>query len=482
MLIEKAKAVNEFKKILGEENVLTDETSKKEADMYNRGYAKAFDVYATDMPIAVLNVSSVEEISEVLSFCNENKISVIARTGGSSGEALLETINDETVFVDASAMNELIKIDEANNMVTAQCGMPLERLENILREKGLTTGHSPQSLPMAHLGGLVATRSIGQFSSYYGAIEDMVCGLEAVLPSGDVTRVRNVPRRATGPDLKHLFIGSEGALGFITEVTMKLFPYRPENRWMGGYIVENMDKGLKTIADIKSQGYKPSVVRLYDKADYDYNYGSLELEEDKGFMFFVVEGPEKVAQVNGEGIHEISLENGAEYIGTEAVEHWMIHRNDLCDEYGTGEREKKYRQRKTIYETTEISASWTEVRSIYDDVMKNIPAKFENLVFLGGHVSHSYIHGTNIYFVYELKMSSPEVANKEHIEFVHAICEEVIKYETGGTVHHHGMGKHRVAFSKREHGSSFPLLVGLKKMMDPNNIMNPGNLIEVKDL
>ena len=130
------------------------------------------------------------------------------------------------------------------------------------------------------MGGLVATRSIGQFSTY-GGIEDLVCGLEAVLPDGEIIRIRNVPRRSTGPDLRHLIVGSEGGIAFITEVTVKIFRFYPESFWRGGYIVPSMEEGFETIRKIITAGYRPSVVRLYDKSDYDYNYGNVELNDSK---------------------------------------------------------------------------------------------------------------------------------------------------------------------------------------------------------
>lgn len=482
MKVSMEQALNGLREIVGAEHVLTDEQSLKLGDSYNRSYAKAFDLYQTPLPIAIVNVYSTDQVSAVLSYCSENLIHVIPRTGASGGEGLLEVICEDTIVLDASNMNQILKIDEDNMMVTCQCGAPLQEVEDQVNKLGLTTGHSPQSRPMAQMGGLVATRSIGQFSTYYGAIEDMICGMEAVTPDGRIMRIRNVPRRSAGPDLRHIFMGSEGALGFITEVTVKLFPYYPDDMWMGGYIMKDMKTGFDALRQIIVEGYKPSVVRLYDKPDMDYNFGSVKLKDEEAFMFFVAEGPAALAKATGDRIHEIALQYGGDYIGTKAVEHWMIHRNDLCDQYKGTARAEKYRQTQTVYSTTEISASWTDIVKIYDDVMKNVPPQIENLVMLGGHVSHSYINGTNIYFVYRLKMSSPEAADGEHTRMVHAICNEVLKYETGGCVHHHGMGKKRVPLAWKEHGTSYPLMIELKQMLDPNNIMNPGVLVMQKDL
>jgi len=482
MKINKEKVIADISMLVGKENVHTDEVSLKGAEGLNLGYSKAFGLHLNPLPIAVVYVHSTEDVSKVMRYCNEKLINLIPKTGASSGEGLLEVRDPNTIVLDASTMNKVISIDKYNMMATAQCGCQLITIEELANKEGLTTGHSPQSQPLAQMGGLVATRSIGQFSTYYGGIEDMVCGLEAVLPDGRVIRIRNVPRRASGPDMRHLFLGSEGALAFITEVTVKLFTYYPDDMWMGAYIVKDMETGFKAIRDIMALGYKPSVVRLYDKPDIDYNFsGSVELKDNEAVMFFTCEGPGEVARANGEGIHKIALGYDARYIGTKAVAYWLIHRNDVCQLVGTEELRQRYREMKTIYATTEISANWTEIIKIYYDVINNVPKKIDNLVMLGGHVSHSYVNGTNIYFVYQLKINSPETSYDEHTALVNAICEEVIKYPTGGVVHHHGMGKQRVHFSPREHGSSYSLLQDIKKMMDPNGIMNQGVLIPKYD-
>jgi alkyldihydroxyacetonephosphate synthase len=478
MDISKTKLLKDLCTLFTQDRVITEDEALKEYDSDNRNYAKSNGVYSAPLPICILNVSSTEEVAKALKYCNEHGVPVIPRTGASSYEGLLTAVNNEEIVLDGSAMNKVLKIDYDNMCVTCQCGVPLNTLEETLQAKGYTSGHSPQSLPVAQMGGLVATRSIGQFSTYYGGIEDMLCGLEAVMPDGTILRIRNVPRRSAGPDLRHLFLGNEGGLAFITEVTVKIFTYYPNDFWKGGYIISNMPAGFKAIQKIMAAGYRPSVVRLYDKSDFDYNFGSVTLEEGQAFMFFVAEGPPAIAKATGEAIDQISKSVAqGKFIGNEAVDHWLIHRNDHCRKFKSPAQRAFYRETPIFYATTEISASYTDITTIYDNVLKNVPRKVHNLALLGGHVSHAYQTGVNIYFVYRVKVSSPENYVQEHQAVIDAICEEVLKTDTGGCVHHHGMGKQRVKFAPREHGSSYFLIKEIKKMMDPKGIMNPGVLI-----
>lgn len=480
MNVSREQVILDLIALFNKENVITEAEVLKEYDTDNLAFPKAHGIYAAPLPICILNVFSTEEISKALKYCNTNKVAVIARTGGSSYEKLLSAVTEDTIMIDASGMNKILSIDEYNMVATAQCGVSLKVLEDLLQAKGLTTGHCPQSQPIAQMGGLLATRSIGQFSTLYGAIEDMVLGLEAVMPNGEVVRIRNVPRRASGPDLRHLFIGSEGALAFITEASIKLFSYYPNDFWMNGYIVNNMDEGFRIIRNVIAAGYKPSVVRLYDKEDLDYNFGSVFIDDGKAYMFFIAEGPAVITKATGEGIEAIVNAEGAESLGDVAVKHWYEHRNDLCDYFGSPQLRMLYKNYPFFYATTEISASYSDIAEIYHNVKTHLPEKIPQLTLLGGHVSHAYQTGVNVYFVYQFSVEDPKNFDSLHQSVIDAIVEEVLKTPTGGAVHHHGMGKQRVKFAPIEHGTSYFLMKEIKDMMDPNGIMNPGNLIEWK--
>lgn len=481
-MMTKEQIINDLGNILGEERIITNREALLQPEgVLVRHFQKAFGYVPEHLPVCIIKLRSTEEVSKAIKYCNDNDVSVIAQTGASSSEDQLVLVNDNTVVFDCWEMNQLISLDVENMMATTGCGMMLAKLEELANAKGLTTGHCPQSQPIACMGGLVATRSIGQFSTYYGGIEDMLCGLEAVMPDGEIVRIRNVPRRASGPDLRHVFMGSEGIFAIITEVTVKLFTYYPDDFWKGAYVTSSFDKGIDSLREILVKGFRPSVVRLYDKTDMDLNYGSVELKDEEACMFFVAEGPAEIAKITGENIHRIALAHGARYIGTRVVDHWLETRNEVCATLGTDVVYDVYRETKVFYTTCEISASWTDIKDIYKNVMANVPDKIENLVLLGGHVSHSYQNGTNIYFVYQLKANNPMDMTDDDMKMKDAICVEVLKAPTGGICHHHGIGKFRVKRLPEELGSSYILLEKMKEMFDPKGIMNPGCVLPIKN-
>ena len=268
MPLKREQIVEALIEIVGEDDVVTDEQVLKESSVDRfRRFEAYHGVYQLPLPAAVVYVNSTQDVANVIKLANKNRINVVPRTGHSATEGGLETALKNSIVVDGSHMNQIIDIDTYNMQATVQCGTSLQALDDRLREQGYTTGHSPQSKPLAQLGGLVATRSIGQLSTLYGGIEDMVVGLEAVFPDGGIARIKNVPRRAAGPDIRHVVIGNEGALCYITEVTVKIYKYFPENNTFLGYTLDNMKTGFEILREVMVNGYRPSVARLYDVED-----------------------------------------------------------------------------------------------------------------------------------------------------------------------------------------------------------------------
>ena len=479
MSLAREEIVKGLVNILGEDRVITDETVLKESsiDRY-RKFEQCHEVYTQPIPAAVVYVKSTEEVRDVLMFANENGVNVVPRTGHSAIEGGLETALENSVVIDGSEMNQVLNVNRESMQVTCQCGVPLQSLEDSLREQGLTTGHSPQSKPLAQMGGLVATRSIGQFSTLYGGIEDMLVGCEVVFPGGQVYRIKNVPRRSVGPDIRHIVLGNEGALCFITEVTVKIFKYQPENNRFLGYRIKDMEKGFQALRQVMVEGYRPSVARLYDLQDAEMNF---DWADGENVLLFMAEGPASITKATAEGIDEIVRKiEGVTPVDASLIETWFNHLNWGAEQIA--QEKKEILATDNIGITTEISGCWDCIYKIYASVVERITNEVPDLTMIGGHSSHSYINGTNMYFVYYYNVvdCKPEdEINKYHNLINRIICEETVRF--GGSIaHHHGLGKARAHYVWEEYGSSFYMLETLKHAFDPNGVMNMGTLIPVK--
>ncbi|PKM52078.1 MAG: FAD-binding oxidoreductase [Firmicutes bacterium HGW-Firmicutes-7] len=477
MKITREQIVENLMNIVGEDSVITDEQVLKTSshDRF-RKYEDINGVYTQPIPAAVVKVKSTDEVAQVLKFMNENQLNVVPRTGASATEGGLETALENSVVVDGSDMNKIIKIDVYNMLVTAQCGVSLEVLEDKLREQGYTTGHSPQSKPLAQMGGLVATRSIGQFSTLYGGIEDMLVGVEAVFPNGNITRIKNVPRRAAGPDIRHVIIGSEGALCFITEVTVKIFKYMPENNLLYGYTLDNMKTGFEILREVMINGYKPSVARLYDPEDGDYHFS--HFAEGKCVLIFMAEGPKAIADATGKAIEEIVAKyKECKKVDEKFIQVWFDNLN--WDPAKVAEERVEIVETHNLGFTTEVSGNWDIINEIYEVCIERIRNEIPDITLIGGHSSHSYLNGTNMYFVYYYNLVN--IKPEEEIDKYHNPIQDIIVEETiragGSMCHHHGVGKHRTHFIQEEYQSSYYILETLKKSFDPNGIMNAGTII-----
>ena len=478
MALTREAIVEHLRSIVGTEQVLTDPSLLQQRSIDNwRKLDAIFNVFHTPTPAAVVMARTTADASAVLKFANENGVNVVSRTGGTATEGGLETVVENSIVLDGSRMNEIVHIDAYNMQATVQCGVPLQVLEDRARELGLTTGHSPQSKPVAHLGGLVATRSIGQFSTLYGGIEDMVVGCEVVFPGGHIARIKNVPRRAAGPDIRHVVIGNEGALCFISEVTVKLFPYMPENNIFLGWTLKSMKAGFEALREVMVAGFKPSVARLYDPEDGQLHFSNFAAADDC-VLLFMTEGNAGISKATAAGIEEIvARHSGCVAVESALIAEWFA---DLV--WGPDKitrEDDRIRTTRNVNRTTEISADWSTINDIYEAVLPRIRREMKGITLLGGHSSHSYINGTNMYFNYffDLVDCEPQDEGAKYYQpIIGIICEETLK-RGGSIVHHHGIGKARTPWVKDEYGTSYPMLEALKQAFDPNGIMNMGTIL-----
>ncbi len=416
-------------------------------------------------PACVVTPRATDDVVAVLRYANRQSIPVVPFGAGSGvcGGVLPPA---GAIVIDLRALNQIIELSETNLTVRVQAGMMGAVFEAELNERGYSMGHFPQSIALSTVGGWVATRAAGQFSTRYGNIEDMLLGLEAVLADGRVVRIAPVPRRAAGPDLLHLILGSEGTLAVVTELTARIFPL-PESRRMMAYSFLDFDAGLEALRAILRTGWRPPVVRLYDAAETARHFGQWA-SEDACFLLVVTEGPAALTAAELEGCHAACSGAGGAALGDQPVQHWLAERNNVPSL-------ASFIERGFVLDTIEVACGWDRIHDLYREVVAAVKT-VKSVIVVSGHSSHSYPQGTNIYFTFVARPDDPAEGEATYRACWQQAMEATLR--VGGTIaHHHGIGRNRVPWMKAEHGEGLALLRMLKRAMDPKGIMNPGVLL-----
>lgn len=406
---------------------------------------------------------SVDEISKLLVLANNKNFPVIPYGAGSGVCGGAVGISGG-VICDMKRMDKIVDLNFESMLARVQVGVIGENLERELNRRGFTLGHFPSSIYCATVGGFVATRSAGQASTKYGKIEDMVTSLQAVLPNGTIINTKAVPRKATGPDINSLILGSEGALAIVTEVTLKIKPL-PEARRFLSYTFSSVKSGLDAIREFMQEGLKPAIVRLYDETDTAITMNALGYEDITGCLLIVIsEGREKFVEVESELVNKLCTRAGGKDRGERPAKHWFEHR------YAISYRQSPIMSSpKMILDTIEVVALWRDVESLYVSMKSAI----EPHATVMAHFSHAYPEGISIYFTVMTSAEGDEVRTYDDIW--KAAMTACLK-SNGVISHHHGIGRLKAQWLKAELGEGYKLLTILKKGLDPNNILNPGVL------
>ncbi|MGH2726886.1 MAG: FAD-binding oxidoreductase [Actinomycetota bacterium] len=423
---------------------------------------------APTLPSAVVRPRSTGEVAEVLRWAQETMTAVVPFGGGSGVSGGAEAI-EGAIALDTRAMDGVLAIDPVALTVTAQAGIMGRALEEHLEREGFTLGHFPQSIDISTLGGWIAARSAGQKSARYGRLEEMILGLEVVLPGGDVVRTRPVPATAAGPDLARVFIGSEGTLGVVTEATLAIRP-APATVEHGAYRFETFAAGLEALRLVERQELRPAVMRLYDETDVGIAFRDAPERPEGALLILRFEGDD-LADAEERAVRTIVRAGGGSDLGPSLAERWWEHRNDAV---GT------FRQimlngllgPAAAVDTMEIAGLWP-VNGLYDAVRGALGAHAD---VVGCHASHPYPQGACLYFTFVFIGSSDEreVEARYRAAWNDAASAALA---AGATVtHHHGVGLLKAPWLREELGNAFEVLRAVKRALDPAGIMNPGKL------
>ena len=399
----------------------------------------------TKKPDFVVHPGSAEEVAQVIKIANQYKIPVVTWGGGSGSQGGALPVFGGIVL-DTKRMNKVIKIDEQSLTVTAETGIIARHLEWAVNKSGYSTMHLPASIACATIGGFLAHRGTGVLSTKWGKIEDMVMSLEVVTPTGEIINTLPIPRHASGPDLTMMFLGSEGTLGVITKVTLKIHPI-PEARKFRAYLFKDFHTAMSAGADLMRSRLRPCAVRLYDETETRTHVQKVfGIDIDSGaYLVFGFDGREKIV--------------------------------DLEMEYAREIMEKKYKGRDLGSKGGDL---WwnNKYKFFYPGYMFHIPQAFGTLDTVADF-SHWYEWGCMLYarFIFEGKdvpQDADEAAALYNKVWDVAIREAIAN---GGVINeHHGVGLKLGRYMKDLYKNSFYVLQDLKKVLDPNNIMNPGKM------
>ncbi len=413
-------------------------------------------------PDAVVYAKSTDEVARTLKWASGNQIPVTA-WGLASSVVGGPLVMRGGIALDMTRMNRVIKIDTENMHVTAEAGVNGGELEDQLSAQGMTLNHSPQSLHRSTVGGWLATRATGQFSSRYGGIEELCVGFTAVLLDGTVVKVGGAPRMAVGPDLRHVLIGSEGTLGVITDVTLRLFLKR-EARRFESVTFADVPAGVAAMRTMMLSGIKPFLLRFYDVTEA--RHAMKDDEFASPVMFLGTEGSAAMADLEMQELLTICKNHGGKAIGPSGAEGWMDRRFDFSTV------EKILDMPGGVVETIEVANTWSGIQKTYD-ALTSAMAPFADEVL--GHFSHAYTDGVSLYVILLGKAGSPAEAEKRMADIWEAAMRTTL--ETGGVLsHHHGTGLARSKFVPEALGSSWLLLERIKASLDPDGLLNPGKL------
>ena len=416
------------------------------------------------LPSCVVRPRTTEQVAEVVRWANDTETPLVPYGGGSG---VIDSIRPGgAVVVELRAMDDIRDFDERSLIVRAECGVLGTDLDRALHGWGFMLGHQPQSIQISTVGGWVSTRASGQLSSRYGSIEDLVAGMEAVLPDGRIVRTRGTPRAAAGPDVSSLLIGAEGTLGIVTEVTLRVSPLPPARLDLCVRF-DHMADGVAACRKIAQEGLDPTVMRLYDRDDAAIFLRDHPDEPRGPLMLLSFEGFDAHARLE----EAFSLSRG-EHGNDALVDHWWVHRNDLVDEYVRLMEGEGILGPHAIVETIEVSARWSKLRDVYHSMRTALEGAAD---IVGCHLSHHYTDGACLYFSIGSACESDDEAAVKLDSWWEAAMTACL--DAGGSIsHHHGIGRRRARWLPDELDGWWDVLVAVKKALDPKGIMNPGGL------
>ncbi|GMV77417.1 MAG: dehydrogenase [Chitinophagaceae bacterium] len=458
--------INQFKKIVGENNVFSDSES---LETYGKDHTEKLQF----TPDIVVKPKTAEEISAIITICNTHLIPVTPRGAGTglSGGALPQLGG---VVLSTERMNNIIEIDEKNMQVITEPGVITQVLMNAVKEKGLFYPPDPNSKGSCFIGGNIAENSGGPKALKYGVVKDYVLNLEVVLPTGEIIWTgANVLKNATGYNLTQLIVGSEGTLGIVTKIVLKLIPH-PKHDVLMLVPFNNLEKASEAVGAIFRAGFTPSVLELMEidglkiVSDFVNNHSFPVNDEIAAHLLIETDGNDKEVLMNEmTSIAELlqQYECGEIFFAedeSQKVELWKLRRKISEAVVHAG---------YTIEEDTVVprAALPNLIRAVKELGKEK---GFKAVCF--GHAGDGNIH---------IRINHPTIKNSYGSDEMKDILIDLFKVvkKLGGTISaEHGIGLIQkpymdIVFDKK----TLQLMRSIKKTFDPNNILNANKIFDL---
>ena len=437
------------------------------SESVRNNHAKGEDAYDPVLPKAVLFPENNEELSKILKICNQFKVPVTAYGTGTSLEGHVVG-NEEGFTISMENFNKIISINEQDFDCRVQANVSREQLNETLKDKGVFFPIDPGA--NASLGGMTSCSASGTMAVRYGTMRTTVLGLTVVLANGDIIKTgTRAKKTSAGYNLTNLFVGSEGTLGIITEVQLRLSPI-PESIMSAVCQFPDLDSAVLTAQEIIQYGVPIARVELLnkDQMDISIKYSKLQNLESLPTLFYEFHGSEISNKESIDVVEEISKNNnGSEF-------KWAVN---------TEERNKIWKARHNVYYS--VKAQGDDVRVYATDVCVPISNIVECIKFaenelqgtglkapMVGHVGDGNFHVTIVY--------DPNKENEyQYIrEFSNKLIDKALEMD-GTITGEHGIGLQKKEYLLKQHPDNIPLMKLIKKSFDPNNILNPGKVFDL---
>lgn len=482
--------INILKNIAGQDFVRNDDYSRLSVAYGKTMYdiMRLRNKIVENVPDVVIYPDTKEQIEKIVEFCQAEKIPVYVYGGGSSVTRGVECVKGGISLDMRLRFNKVVSFNEIDQTITVEAGMSGPKLEETLNnavkefgaKRGYTCGHFPQSFEYSSVGGWVVTRGAGQNSTYYGCISDMVIAQEYATPIGNI-KTDTYPRKACGPDINQIMMGSEGTFGVLTHVTLKIFRHMPETIQRDSFMFPDWETGQAAAREImQSEAGNPSVFRLSDPEETSimlYLYGVMDSPLKNLFKMKGME-PGKMCLFLG-------FTNGEKGFSKNLAK----HTKKVCRKFGglslTGYVTKGWEKGRfndpymrdtmqdfgIVMDTMECTVNWSNMSRVHAEVREYCKSR-PNTVCMT-HMSHVYPQGANLYWIFITPMHDPA-----EFKAYHAGILDAIQKSGASMSHHHGIGKMFAPWLEGSLGTKeYDIFRTLKNHFDPDGIMNPGGTL-----